>query len=152
MLDFNLVCENIYKKYSKSGIYFTEGLMSSILDLAKQSDVLYIYFKANNDLILQDDTFGSISIVFKKDTLEVTKNNINIFFNELSINYRNKDFKSLRLCFSFYKKNSVNSSLISDCETNLMSIRQIRNDLRDIFRKSEVFYNDNFIDKYFRDM
>lgn len=148
MLDFDLVCENIFKKYGRAGIYFSNGLMDSILNLAKQSDTLCIYFKNRNDLILQNETAGNISIVLKKGKLEVTKNNINTFLKTFSLKCINMGYKSLHLCFSFYKTDGLAS--ISDCGTLLMPIKQIKNDLRDIFGKSEAFYDDSAIDGYFR--
>jgi len=149
MLDFDLVCENIYKKYGRAGIYFSNGLMSSILDLAKQSDTLRIYFTDRNDTVLRASLDKGISIILKKGKLEVTKNNINAFFRASSRICMNKGYKSLHLCFSFYRNDGSGLSSISDCGTLLMPIRQIKNDLSDIFKKSEAFYDDNDIDGYF---
>lgn len=150
MLDFDLVCENIYKKYGRAGIYFSNGLMSSILDLAKQSDTLRIYFTDRNDIVLRASLDKGISIILKKGKLEVTKNNINAFFKASSRICMDKGYKSLHLCFSFYRDDGSYLSSISDCGTLLMPIRQIKNDLSDIFKKSEAFYDDNDIDGYFR--
>ena len=150
MLDFDLVCENIYKKYGRVGIYFSNGLMDSVLNLAKQSDAIRIYFKDKNDIILRNETVGIISIGLKKGKLEVTKNNINIFLKSFSMCCTNKGYKSLCLCFSFFKHNNSSSDSISDCETLFMPVKQIKNDLRDIFGKSEAFYDYNAIDGYFR--
>ena len=150
MLDFDLVCENIYKKYGRAGIYFSNGLMDSILNLAKQSDALRIYFTDRNDIVLRSGLDKSIAITLKKGKLEITKNNINAFFRASSRICVDKGYKSLHLCFSFYKHNNSGLDSISDCGTLLMPIRQIKNDLSDIFRKSEAFYDDNVIDGYFR--
>ena len=148
MLDFDLVCENIYKKYGRAGIYFSNGLMESVLNLAKQSDILHIYFTDRNDIILRNGLAESISITLKKGKLEIAENNINTFFKAFSMCCMNKAYKSLHLCFSFQKKEITGS--ISDCETLLMPAKQIKNDLKDIFTKSEAFYDDNAIDGYFR--
>lgn len=152
MLDFDLVCENIYKKYGRAGIYFSNGLMSSILDLAKQSDTLRIYFTDRNDIALRNSVglVKVISIILKKGKLEVTKNNINAFFRASSRVCMDKGYKSLHLCFSFYRNDGSSLNSISDCGTLLMPIKQIKNDLSDIFKKSEAFYDDNDIDGYFR--
>lgn len=150
MLDFDLVCENIFKKYGRAGIYFSNGLMDSILNLAKQSDTLRIYFKDRNGVILRNGLIESIVITLRKGRLEVTKNNTNIFFKSFSMSCMNKGYKSLYLCFSFYKHNNSDIDSISDCETLIMPVKQIKNDLRDIFGKSEAFYDDSAIDGYFR--
>lgn len=151
MLDFDLVCENIYKKYGRAGIYFSNGLMDSILNLAKQSNALRIYFTDRNGRILRKDLSEIIAITLKKGKLEITKNNISTFINTFSM-CLNKGYKSLHLCFNFYKHNNSGIESISDCETLLMPVGQIRSDLRDIFKKSESFYDDNAIDEYFRGM
>jgi hypothetical protein len=152
MLDFDLVCENIYKKYGRAGIYFSNGLMDSILNLAKQSDTLRIYFTDRNDIALRASLAKSISIILKKGELEVTKSNINAFFRASSRICMDKGYKSLHLCFSFYRDDGSGLSSISDCGTLLMPIRQIKNDLSDIFKKGEAFYDDNDIDGYFGDI
>lgn len=150
MLDFDLVCENIFKKYGRAGIYFSNGLMDSVLNLAKRSDALRIYFKDRNGVILRNGLIESIVITLRKGRLEVTKNNINIFFKSFSMSCINKGYKNLYLCFSFYKHNNSGLDSISDCETLLMPVKQIKDDLRDIFGKSESLYDDIAIDEYFR--
>lgn len=150
MLVFDLVCENIYKKYGRAGIYFSNGLMDSILNLAKQSNALRIYFTDRNGRILRKNLSETIAITLKKGKLEITKNNISTFLKAYSMSCMDKGYKSLHLCFNFYKHNNSDIDSISDCETLFMPVEQIKNDLKDIFGKSEAFYDDNTIDGYFR--
>lgn len=148
MLDYDLICENIYKKYGRENIYFSEGLMSSILNIAKQSDEIVICLSDRNDNFLRNPDFGRIYVVVRKNELNNNdKKYIDIVFNEIYKNCKKHNHRQLHLCFEFYSQPHHNK--VSVCETVLLNVDEAKRDLEDILKNSMSFYTNTYVASYF---
>lgn len=134
MLDFSLICENIYSKNYR--LFFTSGLMGPIPLISNKSKALEIHFKNKFDEAL------SPIINIRSDISIVNEKIIRSFFKNLAAAHSD----NLCICFSFYDDTL---SLISSCETDIIPKKQVEKDLYDIFKNSEVLYDYDTIDNYF---
>lgn len=142
MFDFDLICENIYSKGYK--IFFISGLMSPIPLLARKSNELKIYFKdMYGKLLYNKGSILPICISIRKDMSIITEKNIRLVLKNLASTH----YSTLCIWFNFYDNAS---SLVSACVTDNIPRKQVEKDIYDIFKNSEVLYDYNMIDNYFK--